>query len=63
MPETDPQKHELWNYFVHEARRQCISLDHEDDWLDNWKMFLAGAQAHFTQELKACTEARKPSGY
>jgi len=43
---TNPKKHPLWQAFVNWGNDNCISFDHEDDWLDWWKCFLAGANAN-----------------
>ena len=51
MPITNPKKHYLWpkfqQYVENLAKNDgvCIGMEYEEDWLDLWKFFLAGAEA------------------
>lgn len=42
---TNPKNHPLWEHFAEEAELEGIDMEHVDDWLPWWKMFLCGARA------------------
>ncbi len=44
---TNLKKHPLWSKFTQwvESLDYSIGMEHEEDWIENWKCFLAGAQA------------------
>jgi len=42
---ANPEQHKYWPEFVAECYTHGISLENEEDWIDWWKMFLAGVNA------------------
>lgn len=51
--------HPLWPAFIEIAEEQSISLDHEVDWIDNWIMFLAGAEAQEALMIKSYNASQR----
>lgn len=60
---TNPKNHPLWPEFKAwiESRSELrIDLSHEEDWVDFWLSFLAGAQASRKYEANLSTDQVTP---